>query len=64
MNRTLLDIMIWVLFLGGLIGFVMALMKLFGGGTPAEYGVLGIGGGIWFFSSAVTIYIRQQFKDG
>jgi len=62
MNKTLLDIMVWLLFLGGLFGFVMGVSKYFAGGTPAEYGVMGIGGGFWFLSSAITIYIRQQAK--
>jgi hypothetical protein len=59
-QKQLLDIIIWLLFLGGLVGFGMALVKLFGGGTPEEYGVLGIGGGFWLLSSAVAIYIRNK----
>ena len=62
MNKTLLDIMIWVLFLGGLFGLAMGLLKTFGGGTPAEYGVMGIGGGFWLLSSAITIYIRHKVQ--
>jgi hypothetical protein len=62
MNQNLLNIMVWLLFLGGLVGFVMALVKLFGGGTPVEYGVLGIGGGLWFMFSAITILISQKTK--
>lgn len=60
MHKTLLDIVIWVLFVGGLVGFAIALLKLFGGGSPAEYGVLGIGGGMWLLSSAVAILIRSK----
>jgi len=60
MHKTLLDVLIWVLFLGGLVGFVMALQKLFGGGAPVEYGVLGIGGGFWLLSSAICIAIRNK----
>jgi hypothetical protein len=56
----LLDVLIWVLFVGGLVGFAMALQKLFGGGSPAEYGVLGIGGGFWLLSSAISIFIRSK----
>jgi hypothetical protein len=56
----MLDAIIWALFLGGLVGFAMALLKLFGGGTPEEYGVLGIGGGFWLISSAVAIFIRSK----
>jgi hypothetical protein len=36
------------------------LMKVFSGGSPAEYGVLGIGGGLWLLSSAITIYIQHR----
>ena len=60
MHKTLLDIVIWVLFVGGLVGFAIALLKLFGGGTAAEYGVLGIGGGMWLLSSAIAIFIRSK----
>lgn len=60
MHKTLLDVLIWVLFLGGLFGFAIALLKLFGGGTPVEYGVLGIGGGFWLLSSAIAILIRSK----
>lgn len=62
MNQNLLNIMVWLLFLGGLVGFAMALVKLFGGGTPVEFGVLGIGGGLWFMFSAITILISQKTK--
>jgi hypothetical protein len=60
MQKSILDVIVWALFLGGLIGFVMALLKLFGGGTPDEYGVLGIGGGFWLLSSAIAIYLRDK----
>jgi hypothetical protein len=60
MQKQLLDGIIWLLFLGGLFGFLAALVRLFGGGTPDEYGVLGIGGGFWLISSAVAIYIRNK----
>ena len=60
MQKTLLDAIIWIFVLGGMVGFVMALLKLFGGGTPAEYGVLGIGGGFWLLSASISIYIRNK----
>jgi hypothetical protein len=60
MEKTLLNIIVWVFFLGGMFGFVMALMKVFSGGTPAEYGVLGIGGGIWLLSCAITVFIQKR----
>lgn len=62
MQKTLLDVLIWVLFLGGLVGFGVALQKLLAGGTPVEYGVLGIGGGFWLLSSAISIFIRSKIS--
>jgi len=59
-NKMLLDVMIWLFFLGGLFGFAMGMLKYFGGGTAAEYGVMGIGGGFWLLSSAITIHIRAR----
>lgn len=29
-------------------------------GTPAEYGVMGIGGGFYLLSSAIVIYIQSK----
>ena len=60
MEKTILKIIVVAFFLGGMFGFVMAMLKVFSGGTPAEYGVLGIGGGIWLLSCAVTILIQKR----
>ena len=60
MEKTILTILTWVLFLGGLFGMAMGFAKYFGEGTPAEYGVMGIGGGFWLISTAIVIYIRRQ----
>ena len=60
MHKSILDAIIWILLAGGLVGFAMALVKLFGGGTSDEYGVLGIGGGVWLLSCAVAILIRNK----
>jgi hypothetical protein len=62
MEKTLLNIIVWVFFLGGMFGFVMALMKVFSEGTAAEYGVLRIGGGLWLLSSAITIFIQHRIS--
>jgi hypothetical protein len=59
-DKTLLSILVWVLFLGGLFGMAMGMTKFFGGGTPAEYGVMGIGGGFYLLSSAIVIFIRRR----
>ena len=64
MDKNLLSLMVWLFLLGGLFGFAVGMMKFFGGGTPAEYGVMGIGGGFWMLSSAITIYIRAQVARG
>ena len=60
MDEQLLTIMMWLLFLGGTFGFAMGLIKTFAGGTPAEYGVMGIGGGLWYLFAATTILIRSK----
>jgi hypothetical protein len=61
-ENTLLKIIVWVFFLGGMFGFVMGMMKVFTGGTPAEYGVLGLGGGIWLLSCAITVFIQKRIS--
>lgn len=63
MDRSLLGIMVWLFFLGGLFGFAVGMVRLFGGGDPSEYGVMGIGGGFWMLSSAIVIYIRAKLPQ-
>jgi len=60
MDKSLLGLLVWIFFLGGLFGMVMGFAKYFGGGTPAEYGVMGIGGGFWLLSCAIVIHIRNR----
>ena len=62
MEKTLLNISGWLLFLGGLFGMAMGFWKFFGGGTPAEYGVMGIGGGFYLLSSAIVCYVADQIS--
>lgn len=64
MQKTLLSIIIWLFFLGGLFGFVMGVTKFFGGGSANEYGVLGIGGGFWLLSAAIAIFIQGRLESG
>jgi hypothetical protein len=40
----------------------MGFVKFFSGGTPAEYGVMGIGGGFWLLSSTIAIFIRRRIE--
>ena len=37
MDKTILGILTWLFFLGGLFGMLMGFAKFFGNGTPAEY---------------------------
>jgi hypothetical protein len=60
MDRNLLGLLVWLLFLGGLFGMVVGILKFFGSGSPAEYGVMGIGGGFYLLASAIVIYIRRR----
>ena len=60
MDKTILSILTWLFFLGGLFGMLMGFAKFFGSGTPAEYGVMGLGGGFWLLSSAIVIFIRRR----
>lgn len=60
MDKVLLSIMMWALFLGGLFGGIVGMIKFFTGGTPAEYGVMGIGGGFWLLASGVIIFFRRK----
>jgi hypothetical protein len=60
--KTLMDITTWVLFIGGLLGLALAIVKLFAGGGPAEYVGSGIGGGFWLVSSAVTAFLRNKMS--
>jgi hypothetical protein len=60
MDKSLLGSLVWLLFLGGLFGMVVGIMKFFGGGAPTEYGIMGIGGGFYLLSAAIVIYIRDR----
>lgn len=63
MEQSVLTITGWLLFLGGLFGMAMGLWKFFGNGTPAEYGVMGIGGGFYLLSSAIVAYIADRISQ-
>ena len=63
MNRKLLFVITWVLFLGGLFGLGAALVGYFGDAEPVEFGILGIGGGFWLLSAAITILIDSRLGE-
>lgn len=60
MEKKVLGILSWILIFGGLYAFVNGFILLLKNATPAEYGVLGIGGGFWLLSAAIVIYIRNK----
>ncbi len=62
MEKTVLSISAWVLFLGGLFGFAMGMVAFLGGKSPAEYGVMGIGGGAYLVGSAAVMFIKNRMK--
>lgn len=62
MDKKILGILSWLLIFGGLYAFVNGFIKLLGNASPAEYGVLGIGGGFWLLSAAIVIYIRNKIN--
>ena len=64
MEKYILIILTWLFFLGGLFGMVMGFVLFFAAASPAEYGVMGIGGGVWLLSSAIVIYIRRFTETG
>ena len=59
-DKMLLNVMIWLLFFGGVFGLLMGLVKFFTGAEPVEYGTLGIGGGVWMIGSAFAVYVREH----
>jgi hypothetical protein len=62
-EKTLLNLLVVIFFLGGLFGMIMGFLKVFGGGTPAEYGIMGGVGGFWLLSAAIVIFIRKRIES-
>lgn len=62
MEKNILSLLIWLFLIGGLFGMTTGFVKFFGNGTPSEFGVLGIGGGLWLLSAAIVIYIRNRIS--
>jgi hypothetical protein len=62
MEKQLLSFLTWIFILGGLYAFVNGFILLLAKASPAEYGVLGIGGGFWLLSAAIVIYIRSKIN--
>lgn len=62
MEKQILIFLTWTFLLGGLYAFVNGFILLLAKASPAEYGVLGIGGGLWLLSAAVVILIRKRIE--
>ena len=62
MEKQILIFLTWIFLLGGLYAFVNGFILLLAKASPAEYGVLGIGGGLWLLSAAVVILIRKRIE--
>ncbi len=60
MEKGVLAVIIWALFIGGLFGGAAGMFKFLTGGTPLEYGVMGIGGGFWLACSALAGFLRRK----
>ena len=63
MEKFILNFLTWIFIFGGLYAFAVGFAKSIGNGTPAEYGVMGIGGGFWLLSASITIYIRKKIEN-
>ena len=62
MEKNMLSIAFWVLFVGGLFGVVVGMYTFFNGGIPTEYGTMGIGGGAFLVWSAVVALIKSKLS--
>lgn len=63
MYKFLLHIMVWLLVVGGVFSWIMALIRFIVGAAPAAYGVMAIGSAIMLLASAVTILILDRVKQ-
>lgn len=61
-ESEILTITIWILFLGGLFGFVASMYLFLAGKTPAEYGTTGLGAGAWLLASAIVVHLKGKHR--
>ena len=62
MEKNMLSVAFWILFIGGLFGVATGMYTYFNGGTPVEYGVMGIGGGAFLVWSALVAFIKSKIS--
>ena len=60
MHKRMLDVAIWVLFLGGLFGLGSSLVYFFSDKDVTEYATLGIGGGFWLLAATFAIWVSNR----
>ena len=60
MEKKMLSIAFWVLFLGGHFGIAAGMLAYLRGGAPFEYAPLGIGGGAFLVWSALVVLIKSK----
>lgn len=60
MEKNIITIAMWVLFVGGIFGFIMGMQAYLAGKSPAEYGVMGLGGGLYMFWSGVLAFLKNK----
>jgi hypothetical protein len=59
-TKSLLRVVAWLFLLAGLGGLGGGAWQYGSGGSPAEYGVLAIGGTFWLICSAVALFLRTR----
>lgn len=59
-TESLLKVMAWLFLLAGVVGLAAGAGRYLSGGSPAEYGVMAIGGTFWLLCSAVAFFLRSR----
>ncbi len=59
-TKSLLKVMFWLFLLAGVAGLAAGAWQYLNAGSPADYGVLAIGGTFWLFCSSVTLFLRTR----
>ena len=60
--QSLLKVMAWLFLLAGVVGLAIGAWRYSGADSPADYGVLAIGGAFWLLCSAVAFFLRSKLS--
>ena len=60
MEKNVLAIAFWALFLGGIFGVAEGMYLFFSNSAPVQYGIMGIGGGAFLVWSALVAFIKGK----